>query len=241
MVPVAVDLRALENAQPHGESTEAKTGSQQAGASDNISALIKQLDHDEFKQREAAGKELTELGEIAISALAQAVNSKSPEASVRAFNIIAHHYQSGDDGARETAAEVLQKLKESGKSFAARARQVIEPKKTAPQAANRFNLQLAGNVGVQQRVAVTVKNGIKQVDAEEGGRHVKILDDPQKGITIEVREEKEGKKEMKKYAAANVGELKKKHPEAHKLYQKYVGNVRANGGNIRIQLKSDAP
>ena len=49
------------------------------------------------------------------------------------------------------------------------------------------------------------------------------------------------KKEMKKYAAANAGELKVKHPEAHRLYQQYVGNVRANGGNIRVRLKSDAP
>ncbi|MCP4846709.1 MAG: hypothetical protein GY899_02030 [Verrucomicrobiaceae bacterium] len=236
-----VDLRAIENKQLNGQPTEAKTASEQVGKTEDIPPLIKQLDHDEFKQRESAEKGLRELGVIAIPALVQVVNSKSPEASVRAFNIIAHHFKSGEDEARETAAEVLQKLKESGESFSARAKQVIEAKENTPRVGNRFNLQVAGNAGLQRRVAVTVKNGIKQVDAKEGGRQVKIVDDPQKGITVEVTEEENGKRETKKFAAGNIDELKEKNPEAHRLYEKYVGNVRANGGNIRIQIKSNTP
>jgi hypothetical protein len=208
---------------------------------EDISPLIKQLDHDEFKQREAAEKKLTELGEMAIPALAETTKSKSPEASMRAFDIIVHHYKGGNDEVQKTAAKALQKIMESGKAFAARAKQVIEPTKPALRGEQQFKLQVDGNAGIQRRVTVSIQNGVKQVDAQEGGRHVKILDDPEKGIKVEVTEEKEGKKEIKKYKAGNVGELKANHPEAHRLYQKYVGNVRANGGNIRIRLKSDAP
>ena len=240
-VTSAVDLSALENRQANGASTEVKTTHGNTGKSDNISSLIKALDHDDFKKREAAGKELRELGKVAIPALAELVNRKSPEASVRAFNIIAHHYRNGDDGERETAAGVLQEIMESGKHFAVRAKQVMEDQKPLPRVAKGLNLQVAGKAGASTRVAISIKNGVRKVDAEEGGRHVKILDDPQKGITLEVIEEKEGKKEMKKYEARNVGELKAKHPEAHRLYQEYVGNVHGNGGNIRIQLKTDAP
>lgn len=240
-VSTAVDLRAVENEQPNREATEAKPTPELAGDVGDAAPLIKQLDDDEFAQREAAVKKLAEMGAIAIPALTEAIKGKSPEASMRAFDIIVRHYKGGDEAVKKTAASALQKIVKSGKSFAVRAKQALDPTKPDPRIGVPFRGRIAGKAGIPRRVAVSIQNGVKQVDAEENGRQVKILDDPQKGIKVEVTEEKEGKKETRKYGAGSVDELKEKHPEAFRLYQQYAGNVRADAGNVRIHLKSDAP
>jgi hypothetical protein len=237
----AVDLSAVEDGQPNREPTEAKPAPEVVGDVDDVASLIKKLDHDEFVQRESAGKKLAEMGAIAIPTLAEITNGKSPEASMRAFDIIVRHYKGGDEEVKTTATSALQKIVKSGKSFATRAKQALDPTKPAPRLGVALRGRIVGNAGIQRRVAVSIQNGVKQIDAEEDGRHVKILDDPQKGIKVEVTEENEGKKETRKYEAESVDELKEKHPEAHRLYQQYAGNVDAGGGNVRIHLKSDAP
>jgi len=237
-VSTSVDLHAVEDEQPNCESAEAKPAPELIG---DVAPLIKQLDHDEFAQREAAGKKLAKMGAIAIPALVEVAKGKSPEASMRAFDIIVRHYKGSDEEVKKTATSALQKIVESGKSFSFRAKQALKPTKPAPRDGAPFLGRIDGNEGLQRRVAISVQNGVKQIDVEEDDRQVKILDDPQKGIKIEITEEKEGKKETKNYEAENVKELKEKHLEAHKLYQQYTGNVRANDGNIRIQIKSDAP
>lgn len=243
-VPAAVELCALEDEQSNCESpeeTELKPAPEPAGDAVDVAPLIKQLDDDGFAQREAAVKKLAKMGAIAIPALAKATKGKSPEVSMRAFDIILRHYKGGDEEAKETAAGALQRIAESGKSFAARAKQALKPPKPAPRPGIQFRGQIAGNAGIQRRVAILLQKGVKQIDVEEDGRQVKILDDPQNGIKVEVTEEKEGKKETTKYEAQSVEELKEKHPEAHKLYQKYAGNARNRDGNIRIQIERVAP
>ena len=241
LVLASAEFSARETKQLNDEPAEGKTDPDQLRKTANVSFLIQQLDHDDFKKREAAGEELRAMGKLAIPVLVEVVDGNCPESSMRAFKIIADHYKNGDGGARESAAEALQKIMESNKIFSGRAKQVMEPQKPVPRFGQRLNLKVAGKVGAPVRVAVTIKNGVKQVDAKEGDRHVKILDDPEKGITVEVSEEKAGKKEIKKYESENVDKLKQKHPEACKLYQQYVGNGRAKNGNIRIQIKPDAP
>ena len=240
-VSTAVDLRAVEGAQPNREATEAKPAPELAGDVDDVASLIKELDHDEFLQREAAGKKLAEMGAIAIPALAEVTKGKSPEVSMRAFDIIVRHYKGGDEEVKKTAASALQKIVKSGKSFAARAKQTLDFTKPAPRVGVPFRARIVGNAGIKRRVAVSIQNGVKQVAAEEDGRQIKIFDDPQKGIKVEVTEEKEGKKETRKYEAESVDELKEKHPEAHRLYQQYAGNIHAGAGNVRIRLKAEAP
>ena len=82
-----------------------------------------------------------------------------------------------------------------------------------------------------------VQNGITRVDAKENGNHVKISKGPQ-GITIENTVEKDGKKETQKFKAANTEELKANHPKAHKLMEKYTGNIKTDDGNVRIKVES---
>ena len=211
----------------------------------NIGSLIKQLDDDQFSKREAAVKELTELGATAIPALTKATRRKSPESSMRAFNIIVSQYKDGDEATKNKATNALKKIAKSDKPHAAEAKKVLEPPKNVPETANgvtaKADIQIGGNAGINRRVSVMVQNGVTTVDAEENGQKVKILKDPKKGITVEITEGKEGKKETNKYQAANAEELKKKNPKAHELYQKYTGNVKADGGNVNIKIESKTP
>jgi len=79
-------------------------------------------------------------------------------------------------------------------------------------------------------------NGVKQFQTEEYGKKIKITDDPQKGIKIECVHKKGGTDETKKFEAKDAEELEKKHPEAFKLYQQYLGNqVPGQAGTIVAQ------
>ncbi|MFL2480875.1 MAG: hypothetical protein ACJ0K4_15130 [Verrucomicrobiales bacterium] len=211
----------------------------------NIGSLIKQLDDDQFSKREAAVKKLTELGAAAIPALTKATRRKSPESSMRAFNIIVRQYKDGDGATKNKATNALKKIAKSDKPHAAEAKKLLEPPKSVPRTANgvtaKADIKIGGHAGINRRVSVMVQNGVTTVDAEENGQKVKILEDPKKGITVEITEGKEGKKETNKYQAANAEELKKKNPKAHELYQKYTGNVKADGGNVNIKIESKTP
>jgi translation initiation factor 1 (eIF-1/SUI1) len=97
-----------------------------------------------------------------------------------------------------------------------------------------IQLQVQGGA---QGIKMRNVNGIKDIEVTENGRKVTIHDDPNQGIEVEIIETKEGKPVTRTFKAKNADELKKKSPEAHKLYKKYakggVGNIQQ--GNIQIQ------
>ncbi len=154
-----------------------------AASTGNIGSLIKQLDDDEFAKRESAGKELTEMGAAAIPALTRATRRKSPESSMRAFNIIVRQYRDGDEAAKKKATNALKKIAKSGNAQAAKAKKALEPPKDVPGPANeltaRADIRIDCNAGINRRVSVTVQNGVTKVDAEENGKQVSILVDAQ--------------------------------------------------------------
>ena len=127
---------------------------------------------------------------------------------------------------QEAAKTAIKKLSESDHQPISRlAKEVLEPKpQPVPQQGIQFGpaqIQVQFQVGGGQRVQVKSVNGVKDIEAHENGRTVKIHDDPKQGITVEVTEKKDGKDVTKKYQAKDAAELKKKHPAAHKLYEKY--------------------
>lgn len=200
-----------------------------------IAGLIEQLDAPRFTDRQAAQQELTDLGKAALPALEKAAESENREISGRAFEVIQRHFQ-GDDAAIKLAAkESLERMaKSASESVARRAKDLISPPKP-PERQIPGNLQglrigRVGQIQIQvadgarniKRVSVKNINGVKEIDAQENGRKVKIVDDPANGIKMEVTETKDGKEETKKYEAKNADELKTKHPEAHKLYDEYT-------------------
>ena len=107
----------------------------------------------------------------------------------------------------------------------------------------QIQIQVQAIGGGNKKFQMKNVNGVKEIEAEEDGRTVKIVDDPNKGIKMEVTETKDNKKETRKYEAKSADELQKNHPDAHKLYKKYTqgngilpGGAPAFGGGI-IQLQ----
>ncbi len=212
----------------------------------DIAEWIQDLDADRFSDRQAASDKLAAAGERAIGALVEAAKTGSPETAARAVNILAEHLKQADPSTKAAAKAALEQLAESNNAVAARrAKAALEEAATPPanadnvfgQGANPFGIplqvrggqiqiQVQANNGAQvRRVAVAQANGAKEINAEENGRKVKIKDDPQNGVEVEVTETKDGKTTTQKYQAKNVEELKKNHPDAYKLYSQYSGQV----------------
>ena len=64
-------------------------------------------------------------------------------------------------------------------------------------------------------------NGVTEITAKENGETVKIVDDPNAGITVSITRQKDGKDVVETFEAADEKELKKKSPKAHKAFEKY--------------------
>lgn len=80
---------------------------------EHLRGPISELDHPDFVRREAAVKQLSSLGVGAIPALMVATEVGSPEASVRAFDVLQQLYRGDDEAAFEMVELVLRRLKGS--------------------------------------------------------------------------------------------------------------------------------
>ena len=218
----------------------------------NVDALIDELNHDRFVTREKATEQLTKLGAKAVPALAKAANDKRPEVSERAFKILGEILGGGDEVSRTAARAKLADLAKSEKAGVAKVAKQILDREAEANAESRTiprrgllpgirggrieiapggirRLRIGGGPGVRRMRVVSGGDGAKEVEVTEGDRTVKIKENPTDGITVTVTETKDGKSITKEYKAADEKELKKKHPEGHKLYKQYAG-----GGGARI-------
>lgn len=240
-VPLAslVFLIAFAFAQPVGLAQEAPAPAEPV----DLPKLVQQLDSDKFNERQAATQKLTEIGRDAIPALVEAAKNPSREASSRSLEILRKHLQSKDEALQKAARESLEALAKSDvPRIATGAAEALKPKPDpnqpqpfgVPGLQGRAPIQLqvqAMAVGGGRRVAIQNVNGVKTTTVEENGRKVKIVEDPAKGIEMEVTEKVDGKDQTKKYEAKDVAELKTKHPEAHKIYEQS-----AKQPNVQIQF-----
>ncbi|MGD0899278.1 MAG: hypothetical protein ABR915_15685 [Thermoguttaceae bacterium] len=232
----------------------ARGGEKAAAPSEGqIAEWIRQLDADEFSRRETAQEKLAAAGKAAVPELAKAAVGDSLEVTVRSMDLLGKCYQSSDEATRKAAKDALETIAKSNRAAAARrAEQILKPPpkpgETQPAMGGiilgqgmggviriQGNVQVAGGAGVK-KTSVTVTNGVKQIDAEEDGKKIKIVDDPQKGIKIEVTSKKDGKDVTEKYEAKDAEELKKKQPEGYKVYKQYGEGHGAGGAQIQIQV-----
>jgi hypothetical protein len=227
-----------------------------AGASENIAALIEQLDWSAFVERQAASQQLEELGVAALAHLEAAVASLSRETSARALAILKRHFQSGVDEIKQPAREALLRLAQSDNpSTAQRARDVLNPPKqvslvtpAGPQpgmmpppnnnfggfgvpAGFNFGRGLAPAPGGIRRISISDVNGRKVVDIDERERRVIIETAPGGGIHIEVTDKQNARNPMRTFDAKDVGELTRKDAELGRLYEQYhAAGQRPPGG-----------
>ena len=219
-----------------------------ASPSDSIARLVEQLDAPRFADREAASEKLAALGKVTIPALSKTAGGESAEASAR-IDLLRKLLESNGPSTSDAAKIALETLaKNDRQTLARRAQEVLRAKQVEqrrmilPQARNGFfqggGIQI-GVAGGARTISMRNVNGVKEVDVDESGRKIKIHDDPQKGIRIEVTSKKNGKDVTEKYEAKDDEELQKKHPEGHKIYQLYGKNQGGLGG-IQFQIQGGA-
>lgn len=134
------------------------------------------------------------------------------------------------------------------KQPAARQRQVQRARNPALNGANRVpGIQIGGNVQVGgDRIAISSDGTKRKIDAQSGDDRVEITDTNGKDIQLKHTRTVDGKKKTDEYQGTDLDDLKKKHPEAAKLYEKYAANnnivVRGPGGaggGIQIQVQAN--
>ena len=205
---------------------------------EEIAGWIGQLDSNRFAERKGASQKLEAAGQAAIPALATAAVGDSREVTLRALDILRKHLQEGDEFTKAAATEALQQIAAGDHASAARrAKDILNPPKPPAQlqpmpiAPQQIQIQFKAAAGNQVR-RVQINNGVKQTETTDGDRKVKIVETPAGTIQIEVTEKKNGKETTRKFEAKNADDLKKNHPEGHKLYEKYG---RQQGPNIQIR------
>lgn len=219
-----------------------------APSSETIDQLIKQLDSDRFAERREANQKLQAAGDAAIKPLAEAAIGDSREVTNSALEILRKHFEKGAATSKEAAKAALEKIAASNHSAAGRAKDILKPPAQAravpfrggilPIAPGQIQIRIAANGNGRRMKKIQVNNGVKTIEAEDDGKKVKIVDDPNKGIEIEITEKKDGKEKTEKFAAKDAAELKKKHPDAYKVYEKHsknVGGIQIRGGGIQIR------
>lgn len=229
-----------------------ETANSAADDATGIDTLIEQLDADQFSQRQRATDELAKLGERAVAPLVKAATGDSLEVTSRAVDVLKRLFESSDEAIQAAAKAGLETLANGSHAPSSRrAKEVLKIKDAAPGDPNVPNANIilggggiiqganirvqigGGNAGVK-RVSIRNANGVKEIDAEEDGRKVKIVDDPAKGIKMEITTKKDGKDATEKVEAKNAEELKKNNAEAYKIYKEYSDQAPAQA--IQLQL-----
>lgn len=200
----------------------------------DLESLAKQLDSDEFTERQAASEQLQALGKDAVPVLIKSAQHKSLEPRRRSFAILNELLKSKDADTKAAAKKALEQLAESeNDTVASAAKKALQPPKPLrPAGFGNFNgavqIQIGGG-GVQ--VKVTDNNGVKTIEVQEGGKQVKIVEGPN-GIDAQItQKDANGKAKTTKVTAKDLDDLKKKSPELHGYYQKY-----GKGGGVRIAI-----
>lgn len=226
--------------------------------SPELQKLIQQLDADDFTDRVSASERLAKLGKDALSGLEEGVKSDSPEVATRSFDLLQQLFEKGDEATKAAARSSLDKLAQGGDRVASQAMKMLEPKPPAvdpnqfpggvrvlagggirivgPRIARAVPIAPAAEAGVVRRgmsISTSVgPDGVKMINVDADGQKFKVVIDPKKGIEGEYTETKDGKETTQKFAAKDADELKTKHPDAFKLYERYA----KGGGAVRADI-----
>ena len=212
---------------------------------------IERLAADSFIERQRATKSLRRAGIPAIPLLEKAARDANQERSVRSVQILERLYRNGEGDAKSKAKEALERIAQSGATKVARlAKEAIaDPREANPAGPppggqiilrgggiqlGGIQLQMMQGMRGGRQIRTEVRNGVKTVTLKEQGRTAKLVDDPNKGITMEITETKNGKKVTKQYKAKDAADLKTKSADAHKLYQEMSRNV---GAQIQFRAR----
>ncbi|HYE19103.1 MAG TPA: hypothetical protein VEA69_11700, partial [Tepidisphaeraceae bacterium] len=227
-------LAGLLTALPaRGEDAKSETPAKPAAVAPadrktEVAELIIKLGHDDPKVRQDATDALRKIGKDALPALKEAKGSEDLEVSSRAEALLK---KIDEDSKPRPAATPGADF--DGEFGGVRRNGNVRIMQVGPGGNVRVHVNaVAGGAGHAMAISRSDANGVTTVKAQENDRTVKIVESADKGVEMTVTEPgKDGKPETKEYKAKDADELKKDHPEAHKLYERFMAG---NGGQIQI-------
>lgn len=226
-----------------------------------IATLIEEVTGDDAEAQPAAAAKLLKIGAPAVAPLADAAEVDDQKIVTRCFDILGRLYASDDQETVEAAEAALRKLSKSNVRIAAvRALTTLRLKKklqerearlkaagavpAIPQLRPQANMQIQIGGGVQTHSTTIDANGKRTTHAKNAAEEVEITDTKGKSIEVKHTRQVDGQEKTTEYKADSLADLKKKHPEAAKLFEKYVAAnniVIGGGGAIQIQIGGAAP
>jgi len=221
---------------------------------DEIATLIEEITDDDAEVRSEAAAKLLKIGEPAVAPLAKAAETNDAKVVTRCFDVLGRLYASDDQKTVEATDEALQKLSKSDVRIAAvRALTTLRLKKklqerearlkaagvapALPQLRPQANMQIQIGGMAESRSTMIEANGKRTTHAKNATEEVEITDVNGKSIELKHTRQVDGKEKTSEYKADDLADLKKKHPDAAKLFEKYAGgNVVIGGGAIQLQI-----
>lgn len=143
------------------------------------------------------------------------------------------------------AKELEQKFPDAYKALQKHEEQIRNAQQNAQRAANPFgggafnaNIMINGVAG-GQRTSVKVVNGNRTIEVQSGDEKIEIRDKNGKEIELKHTRPVDGKAKTDEYKGADLDDLRKKHPEAAKLYEKHApANGIVGGAAAQIQIQA---
>ena len=137
------------------------------------------------------------------------------------------------------AKELEQKFPEAHKALQKHEERIRNAQQLANPFGGAFNATVQINGGANQSVRIKVVNGDRTIEVKNGDEKIEIRDKNGKEIELKHTRPVDGKAKTDEYKAVDLDDLKKKHPEAAKLYEKYApGNGIAGGAAAQIQIQA---
>ena len=258
---LAAGLTVVSVVRADDEPKPAAPAADQANSDAQIAQWIKELDSDLFATRQSAAQKLFDAGQPAIKAVTEAAGSQSLEVATQAIEILRRMLGSDQKPLHDAAKGALEELAKGDNAAAGRAREALAPPPASAQPAqnNRIpfgpggiiipngggiqigiggNIQVGPGGGAQvMRIHTTFANGKTTTEVEENGKKIKIEKDQTGAIEMSITEKVNGQDKTDTYKAKDADELKKKSPEAYKLYERF-GQGAGRFGQIQIQAQA---
>lgn len=215
------------------QADEEKPTLKPAASAAEIARWLNDLSSRDFATREQASRRLADAGEAAIEPVAQLSDTDNLELAMRGLFILKEQMQSNQPVVKEAAKKALEKLAASSRgSVSKRAQAILNPPadNPIPSRVNPGALQLRfapGIAGGVRNLSVSSRtvNGHTEMTITEDSTKVAISHTNGREIVVKITDPpKDGKEQpTKEFTAKDTDELKKKHPEAHKYFERYTG------------------
>lgn len=213
-----------------------------------LSDWVRDLGDPAYAVRDKAQAKLIAAGEFALEPVTRAVAATEPEVRQRAVEILRRHAAGASEPIGTKARVTLEDLSRSPDMAVARAATSAmatndrKRQEAQVEAQMRDRMMVRGGRAVflparplvvararaiaiapgATTLQISVVNGKRSLTAEADGQKVEISDGGDDGIKMSITKKVDGKEVKENFAAKDADELKTKHAEAYKVYEKYT-------------------